>query len=153
MSYEKENVELADVNFYERIGVNILADWINTPKYSREQKYPTANILKTIAQNKYGYSSDMINKESVWQLVRDYLLGENKSLLDSLSMGLQEEYKPNPFNKFEINSSQLAKLINEVESKYDLFTEEGEVVRDSIMSNRGLEFNNLRQSVWDLIGK
>ena len=68
-------------------------------------------------------------------------------------MGLQEEYMPNPFNDFELNSNQLSELINQVEIKYDLFTEKGESVRDSIISNKGLEFNNLRQSVWDLIGK
>ena len=91
--------------------------------------------------------------KSVQKLVTDYLIGNNKSLLDSLGMGLQEEYMPNPFNDFELNSNQLSKLIDQVEIKYDLFTEKGESVRDSIMNNQGLEFNNLRQSVWDLIGK
>ena len=153
MSYEKENVKLEDVNFHERLGANLLSDWMNTPRYSKEQKYPTANILKTIAKNKYGYNSSMINKKSVQKLVTDYLAGNNRSLLDSLGMGLQEEYMPNKYNKFELNSDQLAELITQVEIKYDLFTDEGESIRDSIISNKGLEFNNLRQSVWDLIGK
>ena len=153
MNYEKENVELEEPTFYERIGLNLLADWMNTSKYSKEQKYPTANILKTIAKNKYGYDSTMINKNSVWKLVQDYLLGNNKPLLDSLGMGLQEEYRPNPYNKFELNSEQLAKLISKVEIEYDLFTDKGEDFRDSVIVNKGLEFNNLKQSVWDIIGK
>ena len=152
MSYEKENVKLESPNLYERMGLNLLADWMNTPRYSKEQKYPTASILKTIAKNKYGYDSTMINKSSVKNLITDYLIGNNKPLLDSLGMGLQEEHLPNPYNKFELNSDQLAELITQVEIKYDLFTDEGESIRDSIISNKGLEFNNLRQSVWDLIG-
>ena len=151
--YEKENVQLEDVNFHERIGANLLTDWMNTSRYSKEQKYPTANILKTIAKNKYGYDSSMINKKSVKKLVTDYLIGNNKSLLDSLGMGLQEAHISNPYNEFELNANQLAELINQVEIKYDLFTEKGESVRNSIISDKGLEFNNLRQNVWDLIGK
>lgn len=98
----------------------------------------TLDILYNMAVEEHGFSPDMVNRGNVFKMATDYVFGKNKDLLDNTGQSLFWTWV---WHNADLES-KLIDQINEIDKKYDIYTDEGfEVLKNVINSGHLNQWN------------